>query len=58
MHLMAYINNIMILAESKEMALDHVESIVCLLQYLEFGDQQRQIGTCFEPVDRIHWPDD
>ena len=43
MHLMAYINNIMILAESKEMALDHVESMVYLLECLEFGDQQRQI---------------
>ena len=58
MHLMAYINNIMILAESREMVFDHVESMVYLLECLEFGDQQRQIGACFETDDRIPWFDD
>ena len=58
MHLIAYINNIMILAESKEMALDHVESMVYLSECLEFGDQQRQTGACSESDDRIPWPND
>ena len=36
MHLVAYIDDILILAESKETALDHAEGMVYLLECLGF----------------------